>query len=62
MLIDFMLWLYHLNCTNIVGAGETLEEDPKKRNHRSSREDLVTLEQCLAGTHSIVMSTVVNIN
>jgi hypothetical protein len=43
------MWHYHLNCTNIAGGGETLEEDLRKRNHHSSKEDLVTLEQCLAG-------------
>jgi hypothetical protein len=55
-----MLWHYHLSCANIVGGGETLEEDLKKRNHLSSREGLVTLEQYLAGIYSAVMSQVVS--
>jgi len=51
-----MLWHIHLSCTIIVGGGETLEEELKRRNHRSSREDLAILEQYLAGIYSTVMS------
>jgi len=56
-----MLWHNHLSCTNIVGGGETLEEELKRRNHRSSREDLVILEQYLAGIYCTVMSLVVSL-
>jgi hypothetical protein len=56
-----MLWYYHLSCTKIVGGGETLEEELKKRNHRSSREDLAILEQYLAGIDCTVMSVVVSL-
>ena len=56
-----MLWHSHLSCINIVGGGETLEEELKKRNHHSSREDLAILEQYLAGIYSTVMSLVVSL-
>jgi hypothetical protein len=50
----FIIWHYHFKYENISGGGEIQEEDLKKRNRRlPSRDDLLILERCLAGSHSL---------